>query len=39
MGMNDELKIDDEGELIFGEHVYSFKDIADYIERKVEVYD
>ena len=39
MGMNDELKIDDEGELIFGEHVYSFKDIADYIEQNVEVYD
>ena len=37
--MNDYLKLDDDGEPISGEHVYSFKDIADHIEENVEVYD
>lgn len=39
IGMNDELMTDDEGDPIFGKHVYSFKDIANYIEKNVEVYD
>ena len=38
MSMNDELNVDDEGELLYGAHVNTFKDIADYIEANVEVH-
>lgn len=37
--MNDELEVDEYGELIYGAHINTFKDIANYIEQNVEVYD
>ena len=37
--MNDALELDDDGELIYGAHVNTFLDIANYIEKNVEVYD
>ena len=39
MEMNDELELDDDGELIYGAHVNTFLDIANYIEKNVEVYE
>ena len=39
IGMNDDLELDDDGELIYGAHINTFKDIANYIEQNVEVYD
>lgn len=37
--MNDALELDDDGEEIYGAHVNTFLDIANYIEKNVEVYD
>ena len=39
MEMNDDLELDDDGEILYGAHVNTFKDIANYIEKNVEVYD
>ena len=37
--MNDALELDDDGEILYGAHVNTFKDIANYIEQNVEVYE